>query len=65
MTEKMQAPEVDEAEALPMTLIDRLQRCKSRNAARKSIAEYCEGNGLKPAEFRLSVEESLVFSALK
>ena len=62
-------PEANEnqevVEREPMPLLERLQRCKSRKAARESIAEFCEENGHDPKFFALSTEELFVFSSLK
>jgi hypothetical protein len=46
-------------------LVERLKGCKSRKAARESIAGYCEENGIKPTEFKLGREEMLVIDALR
>ena len=40
----------------PMPLLDRLERCKSREAARESIGDYCADIGIDPKDLKLGRE---------
>ena len=40
----------------PMPLLDRLERCKSRAAARETIEDYCADIGIDPKDLKLGRE---------
>ena len=58
--------EVDEIykDVVEESLIDRLERCKSRDAGRKSIQAHCEEFGLSD-QYGMSVICLKLFAALK
>ena len=49
----------------PMSLEDRLNRCKSRKSARETIADFCRNHELDPKEYELSTEALTILSSLR
>lgn len=47
------------------TLEERLSKCKSRESARETIADFCADHDLDPAKYAMSCEASHIFSALR
>ena len=55
----------DTIEFEPMPLRERLSRCKSRAAARTSIADFCEENEISSKDYHLDAECLEIFDKLK